>query len=283
MAAAAPTGVRRLPPAPPAAPAGTAAGRGARPRQRGAADHPQVLLEAGRWPRSWCSRSCGGCSGAEPPAGQKTLSGRNCTEIRGPGVRDLGHGVLPGALAGAAHHHQVAVAHRRPRSTRRRPRGRSSSRRGSPTRDDRDHRVVGACRGRWCRRARPPVAAVAVVAAAGGHERLAELGQVVRRLSASRAWASDGWGSGVVDDVGVHEARDVDHARRTSAVARPATARRSTRAAKTSSASGSQLRCDVDPGAVATAGGARARDPRRAAVSSANRDVWKSTGPQHSR
>src|SRR5262245_40010603 len=26
-------------------------------------------------------------------------------------VGDLGHGVLPGALAGAAHHHEIAVAH----------------------------------------------------------------------------------------------------------------------------------------------------------------------------
>ena len=48
-----------------------------------------------------------------------------------PGVRHLGHGVLPRALARAAHHHQVAVAHlERDRAPP--PRGRSASRRGSP-------------------------------------------------------------------------------------------------------------------------------------------------------
>ena len=69
-------------------------------------------------------------------------------------------------------------------------------------RDDRDHRVL--VRAAADRVAVPgdAVAAVAVVAAAGGQERLAELGPVVRD-SAPRARASGGWGSGSPIAVGV--------------------------------------------------------------------------------
>ena len=97
-------------------------------------------------------------------------------EIRGPdGLRGLGHAVVPGALARAAHDEQVAVAgghaDRGAAAARAAARGRAA-----PDREDRDHRVLVA---------RPPdavavpghrVVAVAVEAQARGDERLAELG-----------------------------------------------------------------------------------------------------------
>ena len=127
------------------------------------------------------------------------------------GGGDLGDGVLPGALAGAAHHEQVAVAHRDGQRRRRR-RGvagaAGAGRRGTRWRP-------------WCLAVAAAdavavpgdaVAAVAVEAAAGRHERLAELvarsAPTARRAPASRT----GWGSALAGAVGVHEAGHVDDA-----------------------------------------------------------------------
>ena len=139
---------------------------------------------------------------------QNTLSGRNCTETRGPALRDLGDGVLPGALAGAAHHDQVAVAHLEGDRV-----AAAARPEGQPTRvaerHDGDHRVgVLAATDRVAVPGHG-VAAVAVEAAPGGHERLAELGQVVRgqRLAGRR---QERVGELLVDDVGVDQPGYVD-------------------------------------------------------------------------
>src|SRR6478752_8842480 len=96
------------------------------------------------------------------------------------GMRDLGYGVLPRALARAAHDQQVAVAHldrdRRPTD----PRSQREPARVAEG-DDRDHRVLGLAAADGVAVPGDAVATIAVVAAAGGHERLAELGAVVRR------------------------------------------------------------------------------------------------------
>ncbi len=94
------------------------------------------------------------------------------------GVSHLRYGVLPGALTRTAHHQQVAVTqlederlatptwpeHQTPRVAERR---------------DRDHGVLHAAAPDRVAVPRDAVTAVAVVAAAGRHERLAELGEVV--------------------------------------------------------------------------------------------------------
>ena len=91
------------------------------------------------------------------------------------------------------------------------PRGRSASRRGSPK--DTIATIVSSARPRPMRVAVPGdrVAAVSVVAAARGHERLAELGQVVGRqgLAGRR---EQRMGEGLARAVGRHQAGDVDHA-----------------------------------------------------------------------
>ena len=114
-------------------------------------------------------------------ARQKTLSGRNWTERRGPACGDLGDGVLPGALAAAAHDEQVAVAHLDAIDSPPPRAAAARSRRGSPT--ETIATIVSWVQPRPMRVAVPgdAVAAVAVVAAAGGAERLAQLVAVVRR------------------------------------------------------------------------------------------------------
>ena len=140
------------------------------------------------------------------------------------GGGDLGHGVLPGALAGAAHHEQVAVAHRerQRRATAAGPQGQPA---GVAEGHDGDHGVLAVA---------PPdavavpghrVATVAVEAAAGRHERLAQLVAVVLR----RARRARARGTGAA---AAHRRRRCARAwarrprGRTSAAARPATARR---------------------------------------------------------
>ena len=127
----------------------------------------------------------------------------------GAGVGGLGDGVLPGALAGASHHQQVAVAHRE------RDRGAAASgaEQQSPRvaeRDDRDHGVLGLPAPDGVAVPRDAVATVAVVAAASGDERLAQLGSVVvRERLAGRI--QTGVRERFARAVRVHEAGYVDH------------------------------------------------------------------------
>ena len=93
-------------------------------------------------------------------------------------VGGLEHGVLPGALAGAAHHEQVAVAEVEADRPAAEPPGRSDSRRVSPS--DTMATIVSSCStGRWCRRARPRCRGRRGSSTARGGERLAELGGIV--------------------------------------------------------------------------------------------------------
>ena len=204
--------------------------------------------DAGRM-RAWARR-------VDDPR-QKTLSGRNCTDRRGPAWATFGIGVLPGALAGAAHHDQVAVAHLD------RDRLAAAARaQGQPARvadrDDRDHGVLGPAAADGVAVPGDAVAAVAVVAAAGGHERLAQLGEVVRRERVAGLGRGSGGGAGrrrrTCARAGVRRPPG-----RTSAGARPATARRATRVANTSSALRQPVAAYVDPGAAGQRAGARAR------------------------
>ena len=144
-----------------------------------------------------------------PRWGQKTLNGRNCTEIRGPARRDLGHGVLPGALAGATHHDQVAVAHLDGDRVAAPARSQGQAP-GVAHRDDGDHGVVGAA----------PADGVAVP----GHASRARRGSsssprcgTARRArarsardSASRAVSRRGVGERLADHVGVQQPWHVD-------------------------------------------------------------------------
>ena len=100
------------------------------------------------------------------------------------GLRDR---VLPGALAGAAHHDQVAVAELVP-DGRAAAAGPQQERPGRAERDDRDHGVLGLAAADGVAVPGDAVAAVAVEAQPGGAERLAELVGVVRvqRLAGRR-------------------------------------------------------------------------------------------------
>ena len=140
---------------------------------------------------------------------QNTPRGRNCTEIRGPAWATFGHGVLPGALAGAAHDDEVAVAHlERERLTAAARPERQPSRVSEG--DDRDHRVVGATSPEPVTVPGDAVAPVAVVAATRGQERLAELGAVVLRQGVARLHQQR-MGEWLPLAVGVHEPGHVDH------------------------------------------------------------------------
>src|SRR5215204_5181071 len=90
----------------------------------------------------------------------------------------LRHGVLPGALAGPAHHDQVAVPERVADLGVPADRTELELAWGSE-RHDRDHGVVRAATPDPVAVPRDRVMAVPVVAAPRGHERLSELGPVV--------------------------------------------------------------------------------------------------------
>ena len=139
---------------------------------------------------------------------QKTLSGRNCTEIRGPAWATFG------TACSQVRWQEPPMTTRSPWPISTEidsppPRGRRASRRGSPTETMRDHRVLALPAADRVAVPGDAVAAVAVVAAAGGHERLAETGEVVggERLA---GLVEQRVGERVADAVGVHEPRHVD-------------------------------------------------------------------------
>ena len=109
--------------------AAAAGARGARPRQRRAPRAREVVLEAGAGRHSSCWCCCGGCCAGRD---QKTLSGRNWTDIRGPEWATLG------TACSQVRWHDPPITTRSPwpmvsAIDAPPPRGRSSSRRGSPT------------------------------------------------------------------------------------------------------------------------------------------------------
>src|ERR1700722_12777625 len=100
-------------------------------------------------------------------------------DARARRARGLGHGVLPGALATAAHHEQVPVPEdvalgfpATARAQQQRP--------GLTERQDRDHRVLGGAAPDGVTMPGDAVPAVPVEAQSRRHERLAELARVVR-------------------------------------------------------------------------------------------------------
>src|SRR6185437_14526464 len=93
--------------------------------------------------------------------------------------RGLGYGVLPGALAGTAHDHEVAVAELVPQGLPATPARTQQQRAWGAEGEDRDHRVLGAAAPDGVAVPGDAVAAVAVEAQPGRDERLAQLVGVV--------------------------------------------------------------------------------------------------------
>ena len=191
---------------------------------------------------------------------------------------DFGYGVLPGALAGATHHHQVAVAHLdRDRRRCRRAAAADAAYAGRPARRS-PPSCPWSCRGRWCRRATrrcrgrrgsssTPQCGTAR-RARGGSDRTAR--RAPRRARVRQLLA---------DHVGVHQAGHVDDplyiCRRS---ARHGTSRTIT--SKASSASGARCggRRPRRPASAVSAGSRRSRRTRLSGA--ATSDVWKSIPPE---
>src|SRR3954453_4721502 len=100
-------------------------------------------------------------------------------DARAHGLGRLGDAVLPGALAGPAHHHQVPVTQREPEAPRAPARRAEHERPRRAERDDRDHRVRGAAPADPVAVPGDAVATVPVEAHADRDEVLAQLGAVV--------------------------------------------------------------------------------------------------------
>ena len=129
-------------------------------------------------------------------------------DARADRTRRLGHGVLPGALAGPAHHDQVAVA-QGVADLGVATDGAQAQLARRAERDDGHHRVDGAAAPVAVAVPGHRVVAVAVVAAACRHERLAQLVAVVRGQCVA-GLGEGGVGQLLADAVGVDQARHVD-------------------------------------------------------------------------
>src|SRR4051794_9184318 len=100
-------------------------------------------------------------------------------DARAHGLGRLGDAVLPGALAGPTHHHQVPVTQREPEAPRAPARRAEHERPRGAERDDRDQRVRGAAPADPVAVPGDAVATVPVEAHADRDEVLAEFGAVV--------------------------------------------------------------------------------------------------------
>src|SRR5689334_11440679 len=96
-----------------------------------------------RWTLRWFRGSSLVLLAPQPPRLSEDVEGPELHRDPRPGVRDLGDGVLPRALAGAAHHDQVAVAHLDHHRVGAAQAGAEVQLARIAERDDRDHRVGG--------------------------------------------------------------------------------------------------------------------------------------------